>query len=147
MATKMACPSGYKLVNGKCVDANGNAISAPYVSKSGKFFPDDKSLTSGCNKNPNSPECKKVISGMTPEQRSKIKGLMLPGGKMQKLGGTTKSYKTGGMVNSNSKVSASKKTKGKVGGTSKAPKTALPKAMYGTSMKPGMMKKGGTKKK
>lgn len=140
MATKMACPSGYKLVNGKCVDANGNVISLPPVPKSNKFATIG-SLTSDCNKNPNSPECKK------PEQKSKIKGLMLPGGKMQKLGGTTKSYKTGGMVNSNSKVSTSKKTKGKVGGTSKAPKTALPKAMYGTSMKPGMMKKGGTKKK
>lgn len=60
-----------------------------------------------------------------------------------KVGG---SYKTGGMVNSNSKVSAlksagskgvksgvnpktsaSKVAKGKVGGTSKAPKTAVPK--------------------
>ena len=74
--------------------------------------------------------------------------------------------KTGGMVNSNAKVSAiksagskgvisgenakvsaSKVAKGRSGGTSKAPKTAVPKAMYGTSMRPGMMKKGGAKKK
>lgn len=59
---------------------------------------------------------------------------------------TTKTYKTGGMVNANAKVSAdktpgskgvksgtnpkataSKVAKGKVGGTSKAPKTAVPK--------------------
>ena len=75
-------------------------------------------------------------------------------------------YKTGGMVNANTKVSAdktpgskgvmsgenpkvsaSKVAKGRSGGTSKAPKTATPKAMYGMSMKPGMMKMGGTKKK
>jgi hypothetical protein len=62
----------------------------------------------------------------------------------------TYAYKTGGMVNSNAKVSAiksagskgvksgvnskasaSKVAKGKVGGTSKAPKTAVPKAQYG----------------
>ncbi len=61
-------------------------------------------------------------------------------------------FKTGGMVNSNKKVTVSKvakgrpaksaepkgastKTKGKTGGTSKAPKTAVPKAKYGMSMK------------
>jgi hypothetical protein len=63
-------------------------------------------------------------------------------------------YKTGGMVNSNAKISAlksagskgvksgvnpkaaaSKVAKGRVGGTSTAPKTALPKAKYGMSMK------------
>jgi len=125
----MACPSGYKLVNGKCTDANGNTISAPYVSNSGKFFPTNESLTSGCNKNPNSPECKKIISNMSPEQRSKIKGLIGPGGKMQKMGGATKM-----------KMGGAKKPKMMSGGTK-------PKAMYGTSMKPGMMKKGGTKKK
>ena len=80
--------------------------------------------------------------------------------------GEKQKMKTGGMVNSNAKVpvdktpgskgvksgtnpkaSASKKAKGKVGGTSVAPKTATPKAMYGMSMKPGMMKMGGAKKK
>ena len=90
MKTKMACPAGYKLVNGKCVSKkDGKAIAAPYVSKSGKFFPDNKSLISGCNKNPNSPECKKAIEQMPQWQKSKIKGLILPGGKMQKLGGAT----------------------------------------------------------
>ena len=43
--------------------------------------------------------------------------------------------KTGGMVNSNAKVSASKKATGKVGGTSSAPKTAVPKAKMGGAMK------------
>jgi|688.fasta_scaffold1219459_2 hypothetical protein len=64
----------------------------------------------------------------------------------------TPKAKTGGMVNSNASVQASKvakgrpaksaepkgastKTKGKTGGTSKAPKTAVPKAKYGMSMK------------
>jgi len=58
---------------------------------------------------------------------------------MQANGGY-KSYKTGGMVNSNSKITASKKATGKVGGISKAPKTAMPKAKYGMTMK-----KGGSK--
>ena len=63
-------------------------------------------------------------------------------------------YKTGGMVNSNAKVSAlktagshgvksgvnpkaaaSKVARGRVGGTSSAPKTAVPKAKYGMSMR------------
>lgn len=47
----------------------------------------------------------------------------------------TPKAKTGGMVNSNSKVSATKKVKGKVGGISKAPKTVVPKAKYGMSMR------------
>ena len=58
-----------------------------------------------------------------------------------------KKLKTGGMINANKSVTASKAAKGRSGGTSKAPKTAVPKAMYGTSMRPGMMKKGGAKKK
>jgi hypothetical protein len=62
--------------------------------------------------------------------------------------------KTGGMVNSNAKVSAlksagskgvksgvnpkaaaSKVARGRAGGTSSAPKTAVPKAKYGMSMR------------
>lgn len=46
-----------------------------------------------------------------------------------------KVMKTGGMVNSNSKVSAQKVARGKVGGISSAPKTAVPKAKYGMSMR------------
>jgi hypothetical protein len=71
-----------------------------------------------------------------------------------KKGGSMKKMKTGGMVNSNSKVtalksagskgvksgvntkvSASKVAKGRTGGTSSAPKTATPKAKMGGSMK------------
>lgn len=44
-------------------------------------------------------------------------------------------YKTGGMVNANARVAASKVAKGRVGGTSVAPKKAIPKAKYGMSMK------------
>lgn len=84
----------------------------------------------------------------------------------RKGGMIMKRMKTGGMVNSNArvsaikkagskgvrsgsntKVSASKVARGRVGGTSAAPRTAVPKAMYGMSMKPGMMRKGGTKKR
>jgi hypothetical protein len=71
-----------------------------------------------------------------------------------KKGGAIKKMKTGGMVNSNStvqaikaagskgvksgintKVSASNTAKGRVGGTSSAPKSAIPKAKMGMSMK------------
>lgn len=75
----------------------------------------------------------------------------------QKNGGSTKkAYKTGGMVNANSKITASKSAtgkvggitkavskvavkstspKGRVGGISKAPKKALPKAQLGAIVK------------
>ena len=43
--------------------------------------------------------------------------------------------KTGGMTNANAKVEASKIAKGTVGGKSKAPKSAVPKAKMGMSMK------------
>jgi hypothetical protein len=81
---------------------------------------------------------------------------------MKKKGGPKKpTYKTGGMVKTNAKIKAITKATGTVGGTSSAPKTAIPKAkmgmtimsnkskpkaMYGTAMKPGMMRKGGSKK-
>jgi hypothetical protein len=81
-----------------------------------------------------------------------VRGGMTP---RQKMGGRTKStYKTGGMVNSNAKVSAlksagskgvksgvnlkaavSKIAKGRVGGTSTAPKKAVPQAKMGGAMK------------
>jgi hypothetical protein len=73
---------------------------------------------------------------------------------MQAKGSYKGNYKTGGMVNSNAKVSAIKTAgskgvksgvnpkasasnvaKGRVGGTSSAPKSAVPKAKMGMSMK------------
>jgi len=81
---------------------------------------------------------------------------MMPDGSMMK----NSMMKTGGMVNPNAnlqaaktagskgvmsgvnpKASASKVAKGKVGGISKAPKTAMPKAKYGMTMK--KMQDGG----
>lgn len=89
----------------------------------------------------------------------------------QKKGGSTKkAYKTGGMVNANSKITASKSAtgkvggitkavskvavkstapKGRVGGISKAPKKALPKAQLGAIVKmakaiPKIAKAGAT---
>ena len=72
----------------------------------------------------------------------------------RKKGGAMKKMKTGGMVNPNAKLqatkaagskgvksgvnpsaSASKIAKGRSGGTSSAPKTATPKAKYGTTIK------------
>lgn len=115
---------------------------------------------------------KKMQAGGMTNNISTAKGARLnPTGRktaMTALGikGRMGKMKTGGMVNSNSKVSAiksagskgvktgantrisaSKIARGRVGGTSTAPRTAAPKAMYGMSMKPGMMRKGGTKKK
>ena len=100
MATKMKCPG--KVVDGKCIGNDGKEITAPYVSEKGALYPDQKSLISGCAENPTSSKCQKVISGMTPEQRAKIKGI-------QRVGGSTKAtYKTGGMVNANAKLVATK---------------------------------------
>jgi len=93
MATKTKCPG--KVVNGKCIDKDGKEITAPYVSEKGAFYPDQKSLNSGCAKNPNGPGCKAIIDKMTPEQRAKIGGL-------QKLGGATKKYEVGGMTEAES---------------------------------------------
>jgi hypothetical protein len=55
--------------------------------------------------------------------------------KLQEKGYSKSGFKTGGMVNSNAKVVASKIAKGRVGGISSAPKTAVPKAKMGMSMK------------
>jgi hypothetical protein len=55
--------------------------------------------------------------------------------KTNKSGAKKPMMKTGGMVNSNAKVSAQKVARGKVGGISSAPKTAVPKAKYGMSMR------------
>jgi hypothetical protein len=146
MSTKMKCPG--KVVNGKCIGNDGKEITAPYVSEKGALYPDQKSLVSGCAENPTSSKCQKVISGMTPEQRAKIKGI-------QRVGGSTKAtYKTGGMVNANAKLVATKSA-GSTGvksgvnpkaaasstakkpsaARSKAPKKAMPKAKYGMTMK------------
>jgi hypothetical protein len=79
-----------------------------------------------------------------------------------KVQASKKAGSTGVKSGTNPKASASKVAKGKVGGSSVAPKNAVPKAkygmtmkaggtkpkaMYGASMKPSMMKMGGTKKK
>jgi hypothetical protein len=103
---------------------------------------------------------------MTAEQKMYADIDKLNKEKKKKGGAIKKMYKTGGMVNSNSKITASKKTtgkvggitkaiskvvvkttspKGRVGGTSKAPKKAIPKAMYGMSVK--KMGSGGMTKK
>lgn len=81
------------------------------------------------------------------EEKAREVGAMKKGGAMKKM-------KTGGMVNPNAKLqaaksagskgvksgvnpkaAASKVAKGRVGGTSAAPKTAVPKAKYGMTMK------------
>jgi hypothetical protein len=92
-----------------------------------------------------------AVANVTDAVKS-VRGPITP---RQKMGGRTKStYKTGGMVNSNAKVSAlksagskgvksgvnlkaavSKIAKGRVGGTSTAPKKAVPQARMGGAMK------------
>jgi hypothetical protein len=77
---------------------------------------------------------KKMMTGGMVNPNATVKKQTVPGSK-------------GVMSGENPKASASKVAKGRSGGISKAPKTATPKAMYGMSMKPGMMRKGGAKKK
>jgi hypothetical protein len=138
MATKAKCPG--KVVNGKCIGKDGKEITAPYVSEKGAFYPDQKSLNSGCAKNPNGPGCKAIIDKMTPEQRAKIAGL-------QKLGGATKkTYKTGGMVNANANLKATAKagSKGvkpgvnpKAAASNTAKKPSKPRSKAPKKAKPG----------
>jgi hypothetical protein len=138
MATKAKCPG--KVVNGKCIGKDGKEITAPYVSEKGAFYPDQKSLNSGCAKNPNGPGCKAIIDKMTPEQRAKIAGL-------QKLGGATKkTYKTGGMVNANANLVATKSagSKGvkpgvnpKAAASNTAKKPSKPRSKAPKKAKPG----------
>jgi hypothetical protein len=63
---------------------------------------------------------------------------MMPDGSMMK----NSMMKLGGMTNSNAKVTASKVAKGTVGGKSTAPKSAVPKAGYGMTMKKGGAMRG-----
>ena len=61
-------PATKKMQKGGSTDSTK---TAPYVSPKGAFYPDEKSLKSGCAKNPNSPECKKVIKTMKKEDATK----------------------------------------------------------------------------
>ncbi len=134
----MKCPG--KVVNGKCIGNDGKEITAPYISEKGALYPDQKSLNTGCSKNPNSPECKEVIGKMTPEQRAKIKGI-------QRIGGSTKAtYKTGGMVNANAKLVAAKsagskgvkvKVNPKAAASNVAKKPSKPRSKAPKKAKPG----------
>ena len=98
---------------------------------------------------------KKYQSGGSSMYTNTTKGEMPNYPPMKKGGAKSKTMmKTGGMVNSNAKVSAlksagshgvksgvnpkaaaSKVARGRVGGTSSAPKTAVPKAKYGMVMR------------
>ena len=71
-----------KMQNGGSTDSTR---TAPYVSPKGAFYPDKKSLESGCAKNPNSPECKKVIKTMSLAEAAKIKGRLQKGGAIKKM--------------------------------------------------------------
>jgi hypothetical protein len=76
--------------------------------------------------------------------KNKMKAANVTKTKSKKLMGADKtpSGKTGG---TNPALKKQTKPKGKVGGTSKAPKTAIPEAMYGRMMKKGGMVKAKKK--
>jgi len=65
------------------------------------------------------------IQDMKPEMLAGLKSKVNRAAEIKKER-ASKTYKTGGMVNSNPKLTASKKATGKVGGISKAPKKAVP---------------------
>ena len=102
-STTKACPTGYTLVNGNCVDSSGKSITYPYISEKGAFYPDAKSLVSGCAKNPNNPKCKEMVDKLSPEQRKKIG---LQENFKQKKGGTTMMKKKLGGVTAKKKMAA-----------------------------------------
>ena len=98
---------------------------------------------------------KKIGAGVTSALAATLSGLEIAEKikelKKEKKGGPVKTkmkkMAAGGMVNSNKKITVSKTTTRFKGGISKAPKTAVPKAQYGMSMKSSMMRKGGSTKK
>lgn len=98
-STTKACPTGYTLVNGNCVDSSGKSIKYPYISEKGAFYPDAQSLVSGCAKNPNNPKCKEMVDKLTPEQKKKI-------GVQKKKGGTTMMKKKLGGATAKKKMAA-----------------------------------------
>lgn len=112
--------------------------SGPSVSSKGAFYPDAKCKAEGCPKNPNDPKYKNQVAKLSPEDRKKIGakymtgGMVNPNAKMQaQKSAGSKGVKSG----VNSKATASKVAKGRSGGTSAAPKTAIPKAKYGMTLK------------
>ncbi len=129
---------GYPESGGVRQMQKGGPTDGPSVSSKGAFYPDAKCRGEGCPKNPNDPKYKNQVAKLSAEDRKKI-GVK---------------YKTGGMVNPNAnlqagkkagskgvksgvnpKAAASKVAKGRSGGTSAAPKTAIPKAKYGMTLK------------
>jgi len=161
-------PATKKMQKGGSTDSTKRA---PYVSPKGAFYPDEKSLKSGCAKNPNSPGCKKVIKTMSPAEAAKIKGRLQNGGdtsgytnttkgqistvKLQK--GGVKKYQNGGMTKADPYgVSSEKKRYPKSGPTMgptkivrkkvdpKAPKTKKIEGCFGGGC--SQMQKGGVKK-
>lgn len=125
--------------NSKNTSVNQSQDNTKYTDKSTTNYT-DKSTKSNVNQSRRNTQ---IGTGNTSTKNSNLK-----------KGGSVKKYKTGGMVNSNAKVSAiksagskgvksgvntkvSKQTsaKGRVGGTSTAPKRAVPKAKMGGSKK------------
>ena len=140
----------------KKYEDGGDVVSKPRKSKSVVISPSGNYKT--ITKSSNIPEKAKTTSSQKTVRT--IKGVRTNAPKVESaengagkfstkkgIGIQYGDYKTGGMVNSNAKVSASKVARGRVGGISSAPKTAVPKAMYGMSVKPSMMRKGGANKK
>jgi hypothetical protein len=86
--------------------------AADYGYEAGKLMKGAAGATAG----------KKMKTGGMTNANAAVKKQTVPGSK-------------GVMSGENPKASASKVAKGRSGGTSKAPKTAVPKAKYGMSMK------------
>jgi len=132
-----------KVVKNKVVDPEGNVIKTKTNTKTGRTVTKikyDDPVSSGMKRE------RIVTPGLTKDQikanefyaknpKAAKEDDFTPfkPGQNKMKGGAT--YKTGGMTNSNKKVSALLKATGRTGGISTAPKTAVPKAKYGMTMK------------
>lgn len=139
-----ALDAAYPSTVGKTPKMEGRGSYSPKAVESGKRSLDENYLRSGNS----------TVQKWNANQSYPGENYPQSNSTNYKKGGAMKKMKTGGMVNSNStvqaikaagskgvksgvntKVSASTTAKGRTGGTSSAPKSAIPKAKMGMSMK------------
>jgi len=107
-----ACPSGYTLVNGKCVSTTtGKEASYPYVSPSGAYYPDAASMAAGKPGNPAKYKdaIMKMDTSKMNDAQKKALGIQKAGGAIKKKAGGATSMmkkKAGGLTSTMKKMKA-----------------------------------------